>query len=99
MGGKIVSLVTTEHGDRDIAILNEAAAVQPAIETVCDPVGLIAAFRIRAVARAVAQQAKGLSHLRFSFINRAAFAAGACFGRTGQLIRLVFADGILKAKF
>jgi hypothetical protein len=64
MGWQIVALVTAEDCDWDITVLDEAAAVQPAIEAIADAVGLFDTVRISAVAVTfAAQQTQGLSHL------------------------------------
>jgi hypothetical protein len=70
-----VASVAPQHGDRDIAVLYEAAAMQPAAKsaetaaTAGADLGFLP-FRLRPmVPRGIAQQTQCLAHLRFSFID------------------------------
>jgi hypothetical protein len=75
MGRHIVPLLAAKHCDWYIAVLDESATVQPAIESIADAMRLLRAFRIGSMPLPFAQQAKSLSHLRFSFIIRLGIAA------------------------
>jgi hypothetical protein len=96
---QFLALITPQHGDRDIAVLDKAASVQPSAEAVGKPVRLVVALLVSPVALPFAQQAKSLSHLRFGLINRRGVPACRGVGRSGNSVLLVFAGGILESQF
>jgi hypothetical protein len=68
MGWHFVTRIPAEHGNRDIAVLDKTATVQPAIEPVAYAMRLLWTFLFGSVALPLAQQAESFSHLRFGFV-------------------------------
>jgi hypothetical protein len=62
---------TPQYGNGHIAILDEAPAMQTAIEPVSHAPGwLVGAFLVRTMSCRFAKQTKGPPHLRFGFVTR-----------------------------
>ncbi len=104
MYGLIVGLVSTEHGNGNIAVLDKTTAVQSAIkavaaESLAATMLRFGALRIGPVSWSFTQQAKGLSHLRLSFIDRSGVFSGALIRSPNQPVGLVLTDEIFEAKF
>ena len=69
MRRRFISWLSPQHGDRYVAVLNEAATMQPAVavKAIGKTSGLVGPFRIRSMAWAFPKQTKGLPHLRLGF--------------------------------
>ena len=99
MGRRLVALVSAKYGNRYIAVLDEAAAVQPTVEAVGCAVRRFPAVRFGSRALPLAEQAKGLAHLRFSLIDGRGIIASRRFRSPALPVLLVVTDEVLKAQF
>jgi hypothetical protein len=86
---------TPQYGHGHIAILDEAPAVQTAIEPVSHATGwLVGAFLVRTMSCRFAKQTKGPPHLRFGFVTRSCLIR-----RAAEPILWIFAGVLIKAQF
>jgi hypothetical protein len=97
MGWHFVTRIPAEHGNRNIAVLDKPATVQPAIEPIACAVRLLRAFRFGSVALPLAQKAKSFPHLRFGFVIGLGIVANRCICRSDRSVLLVLASEILEA--
>jgi hypothetical protein len=65
---QFVTLVPSQNRHRDIAILDETAAMQSAVKPVAHAARLVCPVGVGPVTRGFTEEAQRLSHLRFGFI-------------------------------
>jgi hypothetical protein len=104
MGRCFISLVPAQDRYGDVTVLDEAAAVQSAIEPVAHASRLLRPFGVRPVSLRFPEQPQGFSHLRFGFVARTR-RVGRPGGRlpgvrfTGKPVLLRFAGRRIESEF
>ena len=99
MGGYLMSLVSAQDRYGDIAILDKAAAVQPAIKSIAHTNGLVRPLGFRSMPLRFAQQTEGFSHLGLGLVTRGGRFRRTGFGRLRRPILVRFAEWEIESQF